>query len=210
MKNEIQTASGILPSATTPQQTIFTQQGDNGLQIANQKGGTVNVFLSPSNETVYNATNTISTEYYNLFVIGGETVCDSFFLIQKDRAITVSECVAPEVSAQFAALTPEAISIIKTFPSLVATENRHYGRTDDDHLAMFGFVTDVRIQENGIKVHFQKLCSIPQQRLNEIAANLAINGASAFNELNRMHWTIKRINLVEELKAAGISVLVPT
>ena len=31
-----------------------------------------------------------------------------------------------------------------------------------------------------------------------------------FNELNRTHWAIKRVNLIEELQAVGISLLAPT
>lgn len=209
MKNEIQLVSSSLPS-TTAHQSVFTHQGDNGVQIANQQGGTVNVFLPGCNGAVYNASTIISKEYYNLFVVGDDFFTETYVFVEKKRALTTSEGVAPEISAQFAALNNEAITVIKTFPSIFATENRHYGRTDADHLALFGLVTDISVQENGIKVYFQRLCSIPQQKLNEIAFNLAIKGTSSFNELNRMHWTIKRIPLVEELKAAGISVLLPT
>lgn len=208
MKKEIQLAASNLLRRTP--QSVFTHQGDNGVQIANQQGATVNVFFPGCNGSVYNAANPINTEYYNLFVVGGEVFDESFFLVAKDRALTVAEGVAPEISAQFAALTSEAIATIKTFPSLFTSENRHYGRTDADHLALFGVVTDIRTQENGIKVYFQKFCSVPQQKLNEIAFNLAIKGSSSFNELNRTHWAIKKIDLIEELRAAGVSVLVPT
>jgi len=159
---------------------------------------------------VYNAATKINTDYYNLFVVGGETFNENFFLIDKNRALITAEGVAADIAEQFAALTPEAQASIKTFPSIFASENHQYGRTDDAHLALFGVVTDIRIQENGIKIYFQRFCTIPQQRLNEIMLNLAIKGSSSFNELNRTHWTIKRINLIEELRAAGISVLAPT
>jgi len=118
--------------------------------------------------------------------------------------------MTPVNKEQFSALSDAAISLIKTFPPLFASENHHYGKTDADHNAIFGLVSGVRIQDNGIKIHFQPLWPIPQQRLNEIAYQLAIQGASSFNELNRTHWAIKRLNLIEELKAAGISVLTPT
>jgi len=204
MKNEIQVTTSNLPSATAPQ-TVFTHPGDNGVQIANS--GTVNVFLPGNIGMGYNAT--LNTEYYNLFVMGEETYHDPFFIISKDRALTTSEGIAPEISAQFVTLTPEAIATIKTFPSLFASENRRYGRTDADHLALFGVVTDIRVQENGIKVYFQRFCSVPQQQLNEIAFNLALKGSTGFNELNRTHWAIKRINLIEELRVAGICILAP-
>ena len=63
---------------------IRIHAGDNGVQIANQ--GTVNLFLGGS--------NALSTEYYSLFVIGGESFNDGYFLIEKDRALTTSEGVA--------------------------------------------------------------------------------------------------------------------
>ena len=207
MSNKIQVGERSLPTAPASQ-TVFTHSGDNGVQIANS--GTANVFLPASNGMVYNAGNAINTEFYNLFVVGDESFNESFFLIGKDRVLTTTEGVAPEISAQFATLTPEAIKAIKTFPSLFVSENRHYGRTDTDHLALFGIVTDIRIQENGIKIYFQRFCSIPQQRLNDIMFNLAIKGKPSYNELNRTHWAIKRINLIEELRAAGISVFAPT
>ena len=150
----------------------------------------------------------LKLDYYNLFVIGDETFCDGHFIVPKDRALT--ESTSQDVKAQFAALSEDAILQIKTFPSLFTSENHRYGKTDDTHQAYFGLVTDVRIQDNGIKIYFRPLSAIPQQRLNEIAFKLAIQSASSTNELNRTHWAIKKVNLIEELKAAGISVLAPT
>ncbi len=143
-----------------------------------------------------------------MFVIGEETFTEGHFTVPKDRALTQS--MTPENMARFSSLSDEAIAQIKTFPSLFASENHHYGKTVEDHLVTYGFVTDVRIQDNGIKVHFIPLCQFPQQRLNEIAYQIAIQSASTFNELNRTHWAIKRLNLIEELRSAGISVLTPT
>ena len=207
MGSVIQIAENKLSSTNTPT-TVFKNSGDNGLQISNQ--GTINVFMTANNGGVYNAGSAISNAYYNLFVVGGEPFNEGHFLVEKDRALTTAEGIAPEISAEFAALTPEAIAKIKTFPSLIAGENRQYGCTDTDHLAFFGMVTDIRIQENGIKIYFQKFCSLPQQRLNETMRELAIHGKPSYNELNRTHWAIKKVNLIEELKAAGISVLAPT
>jgi hypothetical protein len=51
---------------------------------------------------------------------------------------------------------------------------------------------------------------IPQQRLNEMASSLAILTAYGTNEFNRTHWTIKPVNLVEELRRAGLTLPVPT
>ena len=183
------------------------------IQIQNMSGsiGIPYVVIPQQVSTTRNAPNTtftLNTDYYNLFVIGTETFSDGHFIVPKDRALT--ESMTPENKAQFSALTDEAIARIRTFPSIFASENHYYGKTDDDHQAIFGLVKEVRIQDNGIKIHFQPLWPIPQQRLNEIIFQLAISGTTSFNELDRTHWAIKRVNLIEELRAAGISVLAPT
>ena len=169
-------------------------------------------FVMPSQISTTGSKNAITfalnTDYYNLFVIGNETFLDGHFIVPKDRALTQS--MTPENKAQFSSLSDEAIERIKTFPSLFASENHCFGKTDDDHCAIFGLVSEVRIQDNGIKIHFCSLWPIQQQRLNEIIFQLAIEGTTSFNELNRTHWAIKRLNLIEELRAAGISVLAPT
>lgn len=183
------------------------------IQIQNMSGsiGIPYMVIPQQVSTTSNAPNTsfaLNTDYYNLFVIGNETFSDGHFIVPKDRALTQS--MTPENKAQFSSLSDEAIERIKTFPSLFASENHCFGKTDDDHCAIFGLVSEVRIQDNGIKIHFRSLWSIQQQRLNEIIFQLAIDGTTSFNELNRTHWAIKRLNLIEELRAAGISVLAPT
>lgn len=192
--------------------TILVQTGEKSVQVAQAQNvnHVVNLILPAMTPGPIGsgASVNLNMDYYNLFVIGDETFCDGHFIVPKDRALT--ECMSQEAKDQFSALGKDAVSQIKTFPSIFACENHGYGKTDDTHQAYFGLITDVRIQDNGIKIHFRPLSTIPQQRLNEIAYKLAIQCASSFNELNRTHWTIKKVNLIEELKAAGISVLAPT
>lgn len=143
--------------------------------------------------------------YYNLIVVGNDDLDEPrHFLVRKDRALT--ESTTKELKETYATLTPEAISVIKTFPAIIATENQQYGKTESDHKAVYGIITDIRIQDNGIKIYYQVLNWIPQQKLNELAPELGIDGTSNFNELNRMHWAIKKINMVEVLREAGLRV----
>lgn len=48
MSNEIQLANSNL-TATATLQTVFTNTGENGVQIANQAGAIVNVYLPGAN-----------------------------------------------------------------------------------------------------------------------------------------------------------------
>ena len=206
--------SKTLPLENLPvNATVFAQTGDRSVQVAqaNNVNNVVNLIIPMMSSGFGGFVNTnvaLNMDYYNLFVIGDETFCDGHFTIPKDRALT--ESMSLETKVQFSALSEEAVSQIKTFPSLFASENHSYGKTDDAHQAYFGLVTNVKIQDNGIKIHFRPLWSVPQQRLNEIASKIALQSAPALNELNRTHWAIKKVNLIEELKAAGISVLAPT
>ena len=121
MSDKLQVVNNALPATNAPQ-TVIHNSGDNVTQIANNQGGTINVFMPAANGAVYNAATKISSEYYNLFVIGGESFNENFFLIDKTRALTVAEGVAEDISEQFASLTPDAQAAIKTFPSIFASE----------------------------------------------------------------------------------------
>lgn len=146
----------------------------------------------------------ISNNYFNLFVVGSEEFNQNYFTVPKDRALT--ESINPNIKKQYARLNDIAIENIKTFPSIFASENRRCAATDVDHQAYCGFVTDIQLRPNDIRVTYRLIFSIPQQRLNEIAADLLLGQAPLANELNDTHWTIKQINLLDRLRTAGICV----
>ena len=209
MGKEIQAIGGraISPSATP----TFSQNGDNNTQIgyvAKYENHSHTLIVLPSNHP--NVRNNgvqelkFNYDFYNLFVIGAEEYKDPSFIVPKDRALT--ESTAQNIKTMCDSLSPNAIEIIKTFPAIFASENHGYARTDENHVAYYGYVENVVVQDNGIKIYYHRLNTIKQQNLNLIAHALDIAHAKAFNELNRTHWAIKRINLIEELERAGISV----
>jgi hypothetical protein len=210
MRNSQLTPSNNMDNDTRP--TVFNQTGNKNTQIAhaNNVNQVINIILpsiTQSTGGLINSSVSLNREYYNLFVIGEEDFQGEHFIVPKERALT--ESMSVEAKELFSSLSDDAIAQIITFPSLFASENHQYGRTDDQHIAYFGLITNVKIQDNGIKIYFYKLAEIPQQKLNEISIKLALERASSLNELNRTHWAIKRIDLIEELWAAGISVLAP-
>ena len=147
---------------------------------------------------------TFNYDCFNFFVLGGGQYEGAYFIVPKDRALT--ESTSQEMKDLCASLSPEAIAIIKTFPAIFCSENRHYSKTDPDHMAFYGYVTDIKVQDNGIKVYFTKLNQLPQQVLIDLSYELSIAGAKSYTELSRTHWAIKRINLVEVLENAGYRV----
>lgn len=212
MDNKLQASEPHLlqPSAG---QTTVNLPGDNNTLIAHANQVTneyrpLIVFNNQPHGTATGGTaQEFNPEYYNLIVVADGDLDNGnsgHFLVDKRRAIT--ESTSQELKDAYAALTPQAIAGVKTFPAIIATENHDYGKTDDQHQAGYGIITDVKVQDNGIKVYYQILNWIPQQRLNELARELGLGSATSFNELNRMHWTIKRINMVEVLREAGIRI----
>jgi len=203
----------VLPTTSTPTTINLPGNGNTLIAQANTVQQNVNLILIPGSQPLNNgivsgAQQTFDHDYYSLFVIGDETFTSDHFLVPKDRALT--ESTMQELKDSLASLSPDAVATIKTFPALFASENHFYGRTDDAQNAYYGFVTDIKIQDNGIKVYFRPLNSVPQQKLNDIASELGLGRASSFNELNRTHWAIKKINLIEALRDAGISVFALT
>lgn len=196
--------------------TTVNQYGEKSVHVghADNINQTLNVnvtYLVPqSGKRHLQVTKTLNRDYYNLFVIGGEEFCNDHFLVPKDRALAKGT-IADDLFEKFSTLTPEAIEEIKSYPALFANENTDYwGKTDQDQQTIYGIIIDIKVQDNGIKIRYQPLNYIYQQTINNIAFDLGIRNNTAITELNRTRWTIKRIDLIEALTDAGISVMAPT
>lgn len=198
-----------LPQRVKPVQPVsLTQNGNDNTQIAYVEHYEQSVVILPgvasAGMPVIGQGVTFNYDCFNFFVLGTEQYNDPFFIVPKDRALT--ESTSQEMKELCASLSPEAIAIIKTFPAIFCSENHHYAKTTPDHTAYYGYVTDIKVQDNGIKVYFTKLNQLPQQVLIDLSEDLCIGGARSFTELSRTHWAIKRINLIEVLEKAGYRV----
>ena len=217
MKDEMQIVPDtVLPATTGVSPPVAVSQvGDRNTMIAHAENVAVqNNYNFIANGTTTKRSNGLlqgdswqpSREYYTLIVSGSDeyietAIATGSLLIDKDRVLEYS---TDETKAKFERLTDEDIEQIKTFPSIIASENHYYGRTDDDHQAFFGRITDIGFEDNGIRLYLQTIYQIPQQRLNGMQRELALSYSSSFNEFNRSHWSIKRVNLLDVLTAAGL------
>ena len=208
MDKELQVVPQQLSQQAQPTPVSLTQTGNENTQIAYVERYEQNVIIFPSTPQsgtpVIGQGVTLNYDCFNLFVLGREEYEGPFFLVPKDRALT--ESTSQEMKDMCASLSPEAIAVIKTYPAIFCSENRHYAKTDPDHMAYYGYVNDIKVQDNGIKVYFTKLNVLPQQVLIDLSYELGIAGARSFTELSRTHWAIKRINLIEVLENAGYRV----
>lgn len=222
MDDKLQTVPTGVPAV--PQQGQFTQTGNDNMMVPNY--GTVNMNITlqqmpqvvqpvmfsqmvqyqmPMITGVFYVPPTVDREYYNLFVLGVEEFDKPYIKVPRERVL--NQCMTKETMAMFDALTPEMIARIKTLPSLFLAENRQYGHPDDDQRVIYGFVSDVKIYDNDVKIYFCGYKNdIPQKVINDLLEELGISGNSSFNELNRTHWSIKRSDLIQELLEAKIQV----
>lgn len=217
MSNDSQVKKTIsLPIKTTS--VGISQVGDKNTQVAHADQITINNYIVTANPNVMSTPVAdfgiqpvapksenglcsdepqLSNEYYNLFMLGNEGVLQgNRFVFPADRVL--NEYITKEVSELFPKLDEATISKIKLLPSIFACENRL--RDCPEQEAYYGFVTDIKIRDNGVNIYFQKHFTLLQRKLNDIALNLAIKDW----EFNRTHWTIKKVNLIEELIDAGI------
>lgn len=145
----------------------------------------------------------INENYYNLIVVAEGDLSEGVY-VMVDKAKAIMESTEPELKKIYANLRPEAVAELKTFPTIIASENHKYGNTDEDHFAIYGLIMDVKIQENGIKVYYHRKFLIQQQRLNELSEELEMQRASCCNELDLPHWSIKRVNVEEVFRKNGV------
>lgn len=211
MEKNIQIASvgQQLPQRMQQAQPVnLTQTGNDNTQIAYVEKYEQSVVILPGVPSVglpvIGQGVTFNYDCFNFFVLGTEQYEEPCFIVPKNRALT--ESTSQEMKDLCASLSPEAIAIIKTFPAIFCSENHYYAKTDPDHMAYYGDITDIKNQDNGVKVYFTKLNQLPQQVLIDLSEELCIGGARSYTELSHTHWAIKRINLIEVLERAGYRV----
>ena len=210
MSDEIRVISSSGVPATGGQQII--QTGADSVAIPNY--GNLNLTVNQYyTQMPYFGGNVyvppkVDREYYNIFVVGAEEFDRPYFRLRRDRALT--ELMTEETKRKFEKPTEENLARIKTMPSLFMAENMKYGKADDGQMVIYGFIPDLKIYDTEIKVYY---CGwgmkILQQKINDLLAELQLDGNDKFNELNRTHWSIKRCDLIEELLEAGVQVPVP-
>lgn len=191
MSNDIikKDRSPFSPSSFASAPVFSAHAEDAGIAVgyADSFAPTVNIILADGTK------NTSSSEYFNL-IIGYDPFEKDYIIVDNARALT--EYISDEVKGEFSGWTVDAIEKIKKLPTIISMERDG----TDEQQAVFAFIKDIKVQDNGIKVYFQRYFPIPFAFLKENLAELAMN----LFEMTRTHWTIKKIDLLEVMHDAGI------
>ena len=210
MSNEIMSPQSVLPTAATLQQT-----GKTNLHVTNEAGGVVNVNynintpLSAGGNSAEQmiAVQTFSREYYQLIVTCDEDVfTTNVVTVQTSRALTKYN-VPSEIFDRCSTLSDTGIEELKHFPAIICRENTELkGVTDPNHWAMYAYLKKVRVDGKQVKIVFQPIAPIHQQKLcdRRNAVFFDLNMDCAITDLNHSAWSVHKTNLFEAFREAGI------
>ena len=195
MSNDIQPNQPVTLSLHPDTQTI-QQTGEKNV-FANHVDN-LNVTL----QTPKLSTLSLNNEYYNLIVRDEIDLYNTQpFTLSIDRSL--KEYMGDELVKEFPISSSETQKRVLTFPSIFANENISYGHTNEKQLLGLGYIRQLKVRHEAVKIYPHIIYLLPQQRLNESLFDLDIQGNSFFNEFNRTHWCIKKLNLIAELRELG-------
>lgn len=202
----------LIKKSNNPPSVI--QKGEKNVNITNAEGGTLNVnyttvYAKNDEPIVMNNKKNfepleINTEYYNLFVCNDVDISkNESFIIHHEKVLT-GAYTEDSIKTKFATLSDSQIKQIKTFPCIFSNENKSNGYTNVEDYAGYGFVKQIDVTNNGVKIHPNITHKLPQQILNENSSKLNIWNSSFTNELDEAHWSIKKSNLKLGLSNLGL------
>ena len=209
MSNELSVKQNNLPSAPGTQQT-----GKNNVYVDNQSGGTVNFNyninypqMADSSAEMMIAIQSFSEEYYQLRVTCEEAVFSTGVVsVIANRALTKYN-VPPEIFERCSTLTEEGIAELKRFPAIICQENTEMkGTTSPNQYCMYCYIQKVMVVGKNIKIAFKPIAPIQQIKLcdKRNAMFFGLNMDCAITDLNHSAWSVRRVNVFEAFKEAGI------
>lgn len=197
--------------ATTP---TLQQTGTTNVNVTNQQGGTVNLTyninypqMADSSAEMMIAIQSFSQEYYQLIVTCEDDVFSTGVVsVVSGRALTKYN-VPPEIFERCSTLTEEGIAELKRFPAIICKENTDMkGITSPDQYCMLCYIQRVMKVGKTIKIAFKPIAPIQQAKLCEKrnAMFFGLNMDCAITDLNHSAWSVRKINVFEAFKEAGI------
>lgn len=148
--------------------------------------------------------DSVSHEYYNLFVGCALDLDAETFDISRDRCIT--EYTAKEYVEKFHELTKEDVSELKTFPSLFTEESIiQGGKVDPGQKLYLGFIDAIFVgpdnpRRSSVKIAWHPEYELPRSILYDYQVELGVDLYGLYGELTRTHWAVKEIDLIKTLQ----------
>lgn len=204
----------IIKNADSPTAPALQQTGTTNVAVSNQPGATVNInynisypHVADSSAEQMIAVQSFSKEYYQLIVTCEEDVFSTGVVsVIANRALT-KQNVPPEIFDRCSTLTEEGIEELKRFPAIICQENTEMkGVTAPSQFCMYCYIQKVMRVGKNIKIAFKPIAPIQQIKLcdKRNAMFFGLNMDCAITDLNYSAWSVRKVNVFEAFKEAGI------
>lgn len=204
MKNEIIKNNSNVPSASTPRE----------ITVGNKSTYIENLNELHYTEKTYNISTTVNgniitsnihpdNSRYNLFVLEGEEFAKGYFIIPREKCLLHLD---KEIESEYSLV--ESISLLKCleYPCLFVNRNETYKTAGNNQIAYFGYLAEISMTTDGCKFIFSIVCSLPQIIFNRYTSDFNLKKSRGENELDCIHWSIKKKNLIKAVKKLGYNV----
>lgn len=210
MSNELTVKQNMMPASSPVQQT-----GEKNLNVTNNEGGTVNVYVNntytqgmgDSSAEQMIAIQRFSKEYYQLIVTTEENVFNQGIVeVDASRALTKYN-VPSEIFERCSTLSDTGIEELKKFPAIICKENTELkGVTSPEQYCMLCYIQRVMVIGRNIKIAFKPIAPIQQIKLcdKRNAIFFDLNMDCAVTDLNHSAWSVHKVNVFEAFKEADI------
>lgn len=204
----------VQPDFLSQRQVIFLDN-DSGFEQLLYKLNNIGEYSFPKvnpNKTVPLIQQISSKEYkhkegnlftgnrYNLFVSADKNAWEGdSYLLERERCLT--SYTLQEIKELYDGFGEEQIEEIESYPCVFAYEDQI--KKD----AYIGYVKDIIVRSRAIKFYFQKQGVLTFDDLHKYAFEFDIELSGSITELMHTHWSIKNVNLGEEIRKRDISVL---
>ena len=191
------------------------QQADRIYNVdhANEINNTIEIY------TLHEAaisTHPMDTDYYNLFIVHERNkMLTPQFVISKN--VSLKKGTSREIRDELFAMDENAQQRIMSFPAIFTTTNSQQGKTDANHRAILGRVESIEDDGENFVINWgcirfwnkrNKTPTILQMDLINNADIFGLRVAPCSNELDDVHWAIKKLNVIEALSKIGIDAMV--
>ncbi len=142
-----------------------------------------------------------SSNRYNLLVsANGDAWEGDSYQLERSRCLT--SYTPQKIKEEYGSFNSKQIEAIKSYPCIFAYEDDL-----EEKDAYIGYITDLVVRSNAIKFYIKKNGILKYDNLHKYAFELDIDLSRSISELKHTHWTIKDIDLGEEIKKRDISIL---
>lgn len=205
----------VQPDFLSQRQVIFLDlDNDSGFEQLLRKLNDTEDYLFPKvnpNKTVPqiqkvsskecgNSESILMCNKYNLFVSADKNAWEGdSYKLERKRCLT--SYTSEEIKEQYKDLGEKQIIEIESYPCIFAYED--YIKRD----AYIGKIKDIIVRNGAIKFYFQKQWILTFSDLHKHVFEFDIDLSGGITELMHTHWTIKNVNLGEEIRKRDILVL---